>query len=53
MTFTPANGGMQTIYVLAYVSGEKITWKVYDFKGPGVGLGMYNTDEVSITSNEC
>jgi len=36
ITFTPANGG------------EKTTWKVYDFKGQGVGLGMYNTDE-SIT----
>jgi len=33
MTFTPANGG------------EKQTWKVFDFKGTGVGMGMYNTDE--------
>jgi len=29
------------------VGGEQ-RWTVFDFKGPGVGLGMYNTDE-SIT----
>jgi len=33
MSFTPANGG------------EKQTWKVFDFKGNGVGMAMYNTDE--------
>jgi len=33
MTFTPANGG------------EKQTFKVFDFKAPGVALGMYNTEE--------
>jgi len=33
ISFTPSNGG------------EKQTWKVYDFKGTGVGLAMYNTDE--------
>jgi len=33
ITYTPTNGG------------EKQTWKVYDFKGNGVGLAMYNTDE--------
>jgi len=36
ITFTPANGG------------EKTTYKVFDFKGKGIGMGMYNTDE-SIT----
>ncbi|CAN3376381.1 hypothetical protein DIURU_003764 [Diutina rugosa] len=36
VTFTPANGG------------EPVTRTVYDYKGPGVGLAMYNTDE-SIT----
>lgn len=35
MTFTPE-------------SGEPVTWNVYDFKGDGVALSMYNTDE-SIT----
>ncbi|KAM9898985.1 hypothetical protein OXX79_005992 [Metschnikowia pulcherrima] len=25
--------------------GEKITKTIYDYKGPGVGLAMYNTDE--------
>jgi isocitrate dehydrogenase len=33
MVFKPANGGPAR------------TMHVYDFKGPGVGLGMYNTDE--------
>ena len=33
MTFTPSNGG------------EKVTYKVFDFKGPGVALGMYNLEE--------
>lgn len=27
------------------VSGQEQTWKVYDYKSPGVGLAMYNTDE--------
>ncbi|GMM32983.1 hypothetical protein DASC09_003080 [Saccharomycopsis crataegensis] len=33
MSFTPANGG------------EKTTYNVFDFKGPGVGMAMYNTEE--------
>jgi len=33
MTFTPANGG------------EPKKWNVFDFKGAGVGMGMYNTSE--------
>jgi len=33
MVFTPADGS------------EKKTFKVFDFKGPGVALGMYNTEE--------
>jgi isocitrate dehydrogenase len=33
MTFTPEDGG------------EPVTWNVYDFKGGGVALSMYNTDE--------
>jgi len=32
--YTPANGG------------KPVTYKVFDYKGAGVGLGMYNTDEV-------
>lgn len=40
MTFTPT-------------SGNKIQkWNVYDFKGPGIGLGMFNTD-ASITGTIC
>jgi isocitrate dehydrogenase len=27
-------------------SGEKQVLEVYDFKGPGVAMSMYNTDEV-------
>ena len=34
MVFTPKDGSQP----------EK--WDVYDFEGPGVGLGMYNTDKV-------
>ena len=33
LTFTPADGGKPT------------EMQVYDFKGPGVALSMYNTDE--------
>ncbi|KAJ3397216.1 NAD-dependent isocitrate dehydrogenase [Lobulomyces angularis] len=33
MIFTPKSGG------------PPISWKVYDFEGSGVGMGMYNTDE--------
>ncbi|MBU2524982.1 MAG: isocitrate dehydrogenase (NADP(+)) [Bacteroidetes bacterium] len=33
MTFTPENGG------------EPIVWNVFDFKGDGVAMSMYNTDE--------
>jgi isocitrate dehydrogenase len=42
IVYTPANGG------------EKKVYKVFDYKGAGVGLGMYNTDE-SITdfANSC
>ncbi|KAJ3264044.1 NAD-dependent isocitrate dehydrogenase, partial [Blyttiomyces sp. JEL0837] len=36
MVFKPKSGG------------EVKTWKVYDFTGPGVAMGMYNTDD-SIT----
>ncbi|KAG7539697.1 hypothetical protein FFLO_03414 [Filobasidium floriforme] len=33
LTYTPADGG------------DKVVMNVYDFKGPGVALSMYNTDE--------
>jgi len=33
MIYKPADGG------------EPVTMEVYDFKGPGVMMGMYNTDE--------
>jgi len=26
-------------------AGETTTWNVYDFKGDGVAMSMYNTDE--------
>lgn len=29
---------------------EKTTLEVYTFKGPGVALSMYNTDEVTLYS---
>jgi isocitrate dehydrogenase len=36
MTFTPSDGGKPQ---------EPIVHKVFEFKGPGVALGMYNLDE--------
>lgn len=36
MIFSPADG-----------SANK-EWEVYDFPGGGCGMGMYNTDEVSV-----
>jgi isocitrate dehydrogenase len=33
LVFTPQGGG------------EKQRMEVYDFKGPGVSIGMFNTDE--------
>jgi len=40
--YTPTNGG------------PKQTYKVFEFKGPGVGLGMYNTDEsISAFAHSC
>lgn len=38
MTFTPADGS----------AGKE--WEVYDFLGGGCGMGMYNTDEVRIST---
>ena len=37
MIFTPSKGG------------EKKAYTVYDFKGPGVAMGMYNLDEVRMS----
>lgn len=33
MTYTPADGG------------KEVSYDLFDFKGPGVAMGMYNTDE--------
>ncbi|RLN15069.1 hypothetical protein BBI17_007653 [Phytophthora kernoviae] len=40
----PGPGKFEVVYTPADGS-EKTTMEVYDFKGPGVGLSMYNTDE--------
>jgi isocitrate dehydrogenase len=42
----PGPGKLTLVY--EPVSGGKQTFKVFDFKGPGVAMGMYNVDE-SIT----
>jgi len=42
----PGAGKLEIHYIPE--KGEKKTYQVYDFKGPGVAMGMYNTDE-SIT----
>ncbi|KAF9492684.1 isocitrate dehydrogenase [Pleurotus eryngii] len=43
----PGPGKLQLVYTPAD-RGQKTTLDVYDFKGPGVAMSMYNTDE-SIT----
>ena len=42
----PGPGKLTMVY--EPVGGEKQTFEVFDFKGPGVAMGMYNVDE-SIT----
>jgi isocitrate dehydrogenase len=42
----PGPGKLTLVYEPA--NGEKQTFEVFDFKGPGVAMGMYNVDE-SIT----
>ena len=42
----PGPGKLTMVY--EPVNGEKQTFEVFDFKGPGVAMGMYNVDE-SIT----
>jgi isocitrate dehydrogenase len=42
----PGPGKLTMVY--EPTNGEKQTFEVYDFKGPGVAMGMYNVDE-SIT----
>ena len=42
----PGPGKLQLVYTPANGS-EPTTMNVYDFKGPGVAMSMYNTDEVS------
>ncbi|KAI5117938.1 hypothetical protein M0805_002051 [Coniferiporia weirii] len=40
----PGPGKLQLVYTPAG-EGEKTVMDVYDFKGPGVAMSMYNTDE--------
>lgn len=42
----PGPGKLQLVYTPT--EGEKTVLDVYDFKGPGVAMSMYNTDEVSV-----
>ena len=43
----PGPGKLQLVYTPAN-GGEPTTMNVYDFKGPGVAMSMYNTDDVSV-----
>ena len=45
----PGPGKLQLVYKPADGS-PATTMDVYDFKGPGVAMSMYNTDEVRSTS---
>lgn len=41
----PGPGKLQLVYT-PEGGGEKTVMEVYDFKGKGVALSMYNTDDV-------
>ena len=41
----PGAGKLELVYSPADASKDKITLNVFDYKGAGVGLAMYNTDE--------
>ena len=43
----PGPGKLQLVYTPAN-SGETVTMNVYDFKGKGVAMAMYNTDDVRV-----
>jgi isocitrate dehydrogenase len=40
----PGPGKLKLVYEPSG-GGSPQTWEVMDFKGPGIGMGMYNTDE--------
>ena len=40
----PGPGKLKLVYEPSG-GGSTQTWEVMDFKGPGIGMGMYNTDE--------
>lgn len=40
----PGPGKFEIVYTPAD-GGEKVTYNVFDYKGAGVGMGMYNTEE--------
>jgi isocitrate dehydrogenase len=42
----PGPGKLQLVYTPT--EGEKTVMEVYDFKGKGVAMAMYNTDEVGV-----
>jgi isocitrate dehydrogenase len=39
----PGPGKVKMVYEGA--GGKKEEWEIFDFKGPGIAMGMYNTDE--------
>lgn len=46
----PGPGKLQLVYTPEGGEEKPTVMDVYDFKGPGVAMSMYNTDEVSILS---
>jgi hypothetical protein len=48
---SPGPGKLELIYT-PKEGGDKVVMNVYDFKGPGVAMAMYNTDEVSVLNDE-
>ena len=44
----PSPGTLEIKFTPTEGNGEPMVFKIYEFLGGGVAMGMYNTDEVSI-----
>ena len=44
----PSSGTLEIKFTPTEGNGEPMVFKIYDFLGGGVAMGMYNTDEVSM-----
>lgn len=46
----PGPGKLQLVFTPEGANAKAEVMNVYDFKGPGVAMAMYNTDDVRISS---